>query len=606
MAAATTGWAQWRGQNNLAQVCALNGIFGTGTDPRTNVLASAQSFEVTAGVAFNIRWGYNDPNNVLASSVATNTTLAELALFYDDGSTATELTNPVDSSSVAGGATTLDRTKSLTLTKTGTVRIRVRVRTFVTTSNTTVNDVTTDHGNFGSAADALTAVTFNDFTPGLLRFGTTFSTFAQSGLGGSPGVYHETETNTCTFGAAPNAAFTQFTHTISWRSAPGSGNQFTTTTITAYTSTTPNDGGKLINNVFPNASTNMTWNISSANSNLSTFSSGSGLPWIHWTTAPAGPGTVVRTNDAAGNAISVEFQNTGTLIDPRLTLRHLLQVNQGTFSTPPLSKESPTSPNRLTSDLGFYSFNVRDARGTNIGTAITRGVNGITVTTSFQDTNGLVTAETAPNTTSTTLGGEAGWFPLGDQVSKLKSWSDALPGGKWTLTVTVVTSDAQGITSPLTQDYFLLAPNLDLRPVLTLENTDTLGNHWHPGDTVRIGACVIDRNKVQVVAPDGNPKVAFLRFNQSSSKWEFWSAGNAWTILNGATFDFFNMGPGADATSFVLTQGTFSSWSTTVQVFLLAIVGGVPYFDVKPLEFVSKNASFHNAFSFDPTGGLFR
>lgn len=612
------GWAQRRVEG-LATRLSLNGILGTGIDPSTYAAVTDQLFEVTAGTPVTIRWGYIDgiTPGAFSTGATTNTVSVSVAVYYNTqavsvvanglnanaflaASANSWLASAVKTDTFVGGAGSLTYDSQVkgtnlvfTPTSTGTVRIVVKLQTNVTATNTLVASANSDRNGFTGDPEQLPAgATELNATPGLVRSGTAFSTFAQSGLGGSPGVYHETETNTLTFGAAPRISIAGFTHTISWRSAPGAVNEFITTPIAAYTSTTPNDGGKLINNVFPAASTNMTWNIASASSALSSANGGAALPWIHWTSVPASPGTVVRTDDAAGNAISVEFQNTGTLIDPRLTTTRLLQADDNVFGTPPLIKNTASGV-RLTSQLGFYGVNLRDSRGTLSGNSITRGVNGIGLSLSFVDAGGLTSPQVSTFST-VTQGGEAGWVGL-------KSWSDVLPGGNWTLTATSTTSDATGLLTPSVSTFVLLSKSPDLQLVAGLQPDNKTGNHWHAGDTLLVSAALINQRTLLPVIADAAPKVVFFRLNNTTNVIEIFKAG-AWTAFNPTTLTYTNMVAGADATSFVLRQATDSTWNIPVLAFILTFFSGVPYFTNAQIDSVSSVAHPHDHYVFDPTG----
>jgi len=167
------------------------------------------------------------------------------------------------------------------------------------------------------------------------------------------------------------------------------------------------------------------------------------------------------TNVSAPNATltgTPDFTVTQTTdsinVDPRITFTPLMQVNTAAFSTPPFSS-NVTSHQRLSSDLAFLAWNARDSRGSQAGSTISGGVNGLAWTQHLRDVGNLIADQTQA-VTSQTQGGEAGWN------DSFQAWSSSLPGGTWNFTAVITTSDATGLESGAATTYSLLAANLNL------------------------------------------------------------------------------------------------------------------------------------------------
>lgn len=613
MAARTTGWAQRRLAGTAAPtvpVATLNAILGTGTDPKLNTLASAQSFEVTAGVSVSIRWGCSAvPGSGAASSYAVY-----LAIFYEtsqtlyDGGTDTvSIVNTSGSAPVnvschdhlsgTGAATTVDRTLTFTPTHTGTVRLFVRQAVWTTATNTISNDFNTDSANFGSHAETIVALDVSlDFTPGLVRAGTTLTSLTVGGVG-SPAAFSDTAALvTIVTGAAP--AIADGTYTLLYRSAVPT--TFLTQTLAAGTSTSVASATHGVDNVYPIASTAVRLELTPDNSGLSTALSGAGLPWIHFTTAPSTPGTVTTTTDAAGNIVGLVFAGAYTA-DPRLTIQPYMQLNVLTVNSPPdgVTDSTFNRTSRLTSEIGEWTFRVKDARGV--------GINSITFTAAsvtLTDAGGVGTPNVRAGNTlqSSTLGGALGWLVgsggLGGADPNFAGWSDQLPSGNWKLNYTISgPSNATGLGTPAsgTNAFVLLAPNPNLHAVVEAGSSRIAG-HMSVGDTLGVVFSIYDSVANQLVALDAGPTVSLTR--TTNSRTQYLGADLDWHDLTGAAVaDVFTMTETVVGVS-RLYSASFASAATKwtnrdIKIVAVGKVNGTPYVDAISVEVVA-NYNSHN------------
>lgn len=142
----------------------------------------------------------------------------------------------------------------------------------------------------------------------------------------------------------------------------------------------------------------------------------------------------------------LQLTNTNRLTaDPRITIAHLLQVDNATFGTPPLVNDV-AGHDRLASQLGFAANRYRNAR--------VEGINSIVSTESLFDNAGLI-APLSQSATTATKGGEAGWS------GTFLAWDSQLPTGDWTHRADVTTTDLTDLEIGADDIGFtLLAPNL--------------------------------------------------------------------------------------------------------------------------------------------------
>lgn len=155
-------------------------------------------------------------------------------------------------------------------------------------------------------------------------------------------------------------------------------------------------------------------------------------------------------------------------LDPRLSIAHLLQVDDASFATPPLSADRTT---RLTYQLGFLAARLRNARA--------EGQNAINATLKNWDTGELKGSETSPVNTTTqntrSEGGESGW--LATTTDKLPlSWEESLPTGSWTVKAVINTPlQATGLESAGVRTVTLFAPEPKRFPAIHVPDEVAIG-----------------------------------------------------------------------------------------------------------------------------------
>jgi hypothetical protein len=145
--------------------------------------------------------------------------------------------------------------------------------------------------------------------------------------------------------------------------------------------------------------------------------------------------------------------NATVSIDPRLFTTHLLQIDNSTYSTPPLSGADPDNTREVTK-LGFLAFRITNARG--------EGANGVTVSEELRDQAQLLASGDYPARTGVvtdTRGGQAGWAPT------FLTWDDTLPEGTWRHKTTLTTSDATGLDNDNERDYTLKGFAAEFDPI---------------------------------------------------------------------------------------------------------------------------------------------
>lgn len=301
-------------------------------------------------------------------------------------------------------------------------------------------------------------------------------------------------------------------------------------------------------------------------------------------------------------------------VDPRLTCAHLLQLDDNAFGTPPLSEQG--SGQRLTSQIGYISTNLRAARGTVVGSVITGGVNTngagtvLNIHTTLQDAAGATTAITQDGDLAT-RGGEDGWMGF-------LQWTSALPGGTWNKTVSVNSpSDITGANYLLnsTISYTLLAIDPAIRLVIGAGpgGTANEGDHFSPGVPLLVGGSLYNTGTKEMVMPDASPApfCNIFRFNQTTGKKQYLNASFGWTDTGTGiiTSHTLTVSPD-DSTLFTKTfsasdTSTANGWDNSdifyVPTFNLT---GTPYSDVIQVITLSGSANKHSAYSFDPLGFL--
>lgn len=608
------GWAQRYTVNARGTVqVMINGSINTALNPvQDNVVASAQPFEVTAGVSVSVRWGGKVNDATLASISNTQYWVLFLRSDITQNSFDVFALDYVDILLLANnGVATCDRTFTFTPTRSGTMRIVVQYVCDVTATGTRICNLYSDGSSFGApgsfGAEVIPASHFSEQTaPGLVRVGTPLTAFAQSGGNGSGvyATYGKTIVDTLTTGHAPRTVEAAQTYGISWRNGA---TQFATTTIPAGTSLTPADAGVLVSNaLWPIAAFAPTLVLTPANSGLSTNAGGVGLPWIHYTTVPSAPGTVTRTNDAAGNAVAVTFAGAYTS-DPRLPVVHVLQLDNSTYSTPPLS--NPTiSPlgNRAATQIGFLAARITDANGV--------GINGLTADLQFWDNTNLVYPfgrVASAGAATVTKGGQTGWTDVAG-APEFYAWSDGLPGGAWFSQWNITTPAAAGLEVGQSRLLTLLAADTSFAMIVAAGPVTAEGDHQHPGDTMRVTTTLISHTARTRVAPDQNSVfVTLIRYSTANNRYEYLAAdGTTWINWAGVNTvaDQFAMSDAGDGATFIKDFATTGGWGVADVAAVLVQLkkGSTPYAFYVPRELLSKAANAHDSYSFDPTGGLFR
>lgn len=193
--------------------------------------------------------------------------------------------------------------------------------------------------------------------------------------------------------------------------------------------------------------------------------------------------------------------------DPRIPFDHLLQVDDTTFGTPPLSKDVATGA-RQTSSLGAIAARVKDEAGT--------GLNGVSWTEKLWDAANLISSEAAPwNTracTSQTKGGQDGW------ADGFLIWDAQLPDGTWNQKeVITAPADLVGLEVNNTRVLVLLAknPNYVVVPAGGTNDAAQVGTHFIAGRPFIAGGVLIDVVNQSFPSVDASPApfVFIGRFN---------------------------------------------------------------------------------------------
>jgi len=488
--------------------------------------------------------GYYTDDNTLIQSVLLITTAAsqtDTFFFTDTGFT--------------GGAT-----------RCGTVEIRLRA-TKTSGGPAATYDTETD----GSPNTPPTTFTTTQLDRGWIRGTTTLTQVVSNvSVGGAktePAQYDESLFVRTTAGAVSYVA-----RTVTVASSVGS-----LSSATNSTATTIRDASfaAVVDSRFAAASTVVSWTVTPSNAALT------GLPFTVFTTVTADTITV----------------------DPRLTVTHLLQVDDNNIGTPPLAKNSLTGQ-RLTTQIGYTDTNFRAARGTRVGNAITQGVNGLGFSVSLQDAAGATTPLTRTATTST-QGGETGWG------AGFLQWTSQLPGGAWTKTVTLnasVTDLTNAYLLNPTVSYTLLAVDPNFIVIVGGGPAGGEDNHLSPGSTLLIGMVMMDTSNSKLLTPDATPAPAVVvaRFNQSLGRPEYLKADLSWASLGGGATAYPHplTASAGDPWTFVKTFSMPVTTWTTADLFLIGVayIGGTPYNRASFTPVLSPAANPHSANQLDAVG----
>lgn len=317
--------------------------------------------------------------------------------------------------------------------------------------------------------------------------------------------------------------------------------------------------------------------------------------------ASSGAQTLTATVGNAGmklaNTTAIPWMNTAPAadsdtFDPRLTITRLLQLNDNTFGTPPLTKNAGSQ--RLTSDLGFITARFTNAAGV--------GLNGLTYNATIRDQGLLVAGASRSGVLTTVEGGQDGWG------AGFLTWPDALPGGVWVATTTITApAGATGLESPPTDNYRLVASDPNLRMITAggpaTPATDT--KHLTPGAPFLAGLAVFNTltNKTMALDATPVPAIAIGRFNLTAGRAEFLAADLTWQPTLGATVYYWPcaQSPG-DSHVWTVTFADTSTWGVA-DVFTIGhgYIGGVPLSAFQK-EIVVSGINNHNQYSFDGPG----
>lgn len=302
--------------------------------------------------------------------------------------------------------------------------------------------------------------------------------------------------------------------------------------------------------------------------------------------------TIPNAGLATGEAVApITVTPDSITLDPRLTIAHLLQLDDNVFGTPPLIKDA-LNHDRLASQLGFAAARVRNARD--------EGQNGITQTESLQDVGALVPPLTR-STTTTTQGGEAGWS------ATFQTWDSQLPAGDWNHTVTITApSNAIGLEVNATDNTFtLLAVNPSLRLLVRSTSTDAdTSDHIKPGDTLRTELILIDLSTTTKTLVDASPppNVSYHRIGGTPEVAQFWD-GIAWVAMGAGVYSVFNMTQSPDDSSLWFHDIVLSTAFDTSDVVALVVAkqSGTPYVSDINIELVGASNS-HAGYTLDAFG----
>lgn len=309
----------------------------------------------------------------------------------------------------------------------------------------------------------------------------------------------------------------------------------------------------------------------------------SARPWVHFESAPVG--WTLGTTDGTK---SVEITRQSFLNwDSAVTIDHHLQLNDNVYD------DLLDVTSRLTSDLGFVTFTLSNARG--------EPINDITVTETLQDANALVAA-VINRSVATGANGRPASFA---------TWDSQIPGGSWIHTVDITSpSGLTGEEANPTDNWTLLAPN-SAYAVLCSAGGATDGQHFNQGDDFIAGGGLVNGVTGQLLTPGGTPCVIIARQSDTGFV-EYLDATFAWNQLDGAEEAYCHnllasdlIIPGADPRVFLLiiSAATGVDWGASGISCLFRILdsAGTPYIGQASV-FVSGGNNKHSEYKFDPIG----
>lgn len=429
----------------------------------------------------------------------------------------------------------------------GTVRMLLRA------ALTGVNayDVTSDEGQFGSAANSYQAGFQNGGNDwGYLRGTTTLvEDISNTSLGGAPSApaeYDESLFVRTTSGADSYSA-RALTVALSAGSVSGS----TSSTTAAVRDVTFSN---VCDERFPAASTSVGVTVTVPNADI-----GTGLPdWPYSST----------TDDTLN-------------VDPRLTQTLHFQVDDNSWA---LAKHDSSKKILLTSSDGYLWAKFTGARGTL--------KSGITANLSLDPTNPGTTV--GPTSFVSDANGVAG--PL--------NWTVAKPAGAWTWAVDITApADIDADTHLLTPTDTVTALIVDprLKPIISLSPVAAIeARHLEPGDSMEVSVCVRSSETRKRVALDGAPTAMIYRRDRVAG-WQYLAAdGTTWTAWGAGAAAAHTLVQEADTLSYALTFSSTSGWTTTdiVGIDVTCLIGGSPYPEYVQRELVS-SSNRHDGYGLD-------
>lgn len=587
----TKGWCQRRARNTLGgqAEAAVNATTDTSIDPANGTYPQAShradaTWQVTAGQSVSIRWGgrmFGTNWNMAAANRAVWT----MSAVYETSTQGTNLweTAATDTVTVDGSASgdwTCDRTVTFTPTSTGTIRLFARARVEVTATSSTLSDINTDTGaGFGGPAETFPAAdSALDVTYGLVRCGTALTSLTPSGFT-TPASYPDTVSLAFVTGHAPRLATSGETHTVSWRSSADV--EFQSSTIAAGTVTALPAVTDGVDETWPAASDPIRVRITPANSPLSTANSGTALPWVHFTSVPATPGTVSHNTTTQ----AVTFAGAFTA-DARLTADLHFQVDDDVFG---LSKHS-SGQTMLNTQSGFLWPRIRNARS--------EGVNGLTVSHSLDPVNPgtAISISGATSTQDSTAG-------IGTRLD----WTAAKPGGRWDWAADITAPATIDADPYLVQsgDYTtMLVVDPRLKPIISLSPVAAIeARHLEPGDAMKISVTVRNSETRKRVAQDSPPLAVIERYDRTAG-WQYLAAdGTTWVNWGTDAATAHTLIQEADTLSYALTFSSTSGWTTTdiVGIDVTCLIGNTPYPEYVQRELVA-SSNRHDGYVFDGAG----
>lgn len=294
--------------------------------------------------------------------------------------------------------------------------------------------------------------------------------------------------------------------------------------------------------------------------------------------------------------------------NPNGILDHLLMLNQAAYLTPPMSANS-ASGEVGGGDTGYLATHLRKARtGAVVGNARQGGHNGLFLSFELRSDVDTNTVVNQPMEATATRGGEAGWMPATPMP-----WTATKPGGRWTKTVSMGTTDVitNAYLTNRTIQYTLLAarnPNLQMFVFLGTPSRD---DHFLAGADLEIEAGIVNtqlRTSVAVDAPGGVPAAGFVLRRINNGNLQHLDAGLNWVNSHDGSGNpvasyLHPMAKVANQNLYraVIPGSVTAGWGNDVEAIIRLEIAGVAYTEAAYREMTgAKNP--HSRNTFDPTG----